>query len=55
MKTCTIGDVRHVHCKDLIFKCVAHNMKYSGGEYGHMIELFMRVDFPCKQLNNNGI
>jgi len=55
MNTCTIAEARHVQCNDLIFKCITPDSNINGGDYAHMIELFMKVDFPCKQLNNNGI
>lgn len=46
MHKCTIADTRHVECKDLTFKCFVNYSKITGTGYGHMLELFMVVDFP---------
>lgn len=53
MYKCTIAETRHVECKDLKFKCFVNYPKASGRGYGHMLELFMVVDFPNGE--NNGI
>lgn len=46
MYKCTIADIRLVQCKDLKYKCVTPYSSTNGGDYGHMLELFMVVDFP---------
>lgn len=49
MHECTIADTRHVECKDLTFKCFVNYSKITGTGYGHMLELFMVVDFPIEK------
>lgn len=46
MTTCTLDEVRHVVCKELKVKCITPNSSANGGDYAHMLELFMVVDFP---------
>lgn len=49
MHKCTINDVRHVHCNELTFECASPFTGANGGDYAHIIELFMVVDFPDGQ------
>ncbi|XP_060847189.1 protein arginine N-methyltransferase 1-like [Rhopalosiphum padi] len=49
MYKCTISEVRHVHCKDLKLECSTPYSSANGGDYAHMLELFMVVDFPNGQ------
>lgn len=49
MYKCTVAEVRLVQCKDLKFKCVTPYSSTNGGDYAHMLELFMVVDFPNGQ------
>ncbi|XP_060858397.1 uncharacterized protein LOC132935795 [Metopolophium dirhodum] len=49
MNKCTIDEVRHVHSKDLILECTTPYTSANGGDYAHMLELFMVVDFPNGQ------
>lgn len=49
MYKCTINEVRHVHCKDLQLECSTPYSSANGGDYAHMLELFMVVDFPNGQ------
>jgi len=44
-----MDEVRHVHTKDLILECTTPNTSANGGDYAHMLELFMVVDFPNGQ------
>ncbi|XP_027840234.2 uncharacterized protein LOC114121922 [Aphis gossypii] len=53
MYKCTINEVRHVHCKDLKLECSTPYSSANGGDYAHMLELFMVVDFPNGQTNVN--
>lgn len=46
MYKCTIDDVRHVQCRNLKFKCIMPLMSANWGDYAHMLELFMVVEFP---------
>lgn len=57
MHSCTIAEVRHIENKDLKFDCITPFTSANGGDYAHMLELFMIVDFPNGQelLNNKGI
>lgn len=57
MLKCTVAEVRLVQCKNLRFKCVTPYSSTNGGDYAHMLELFMVVDFPNGQAvyNKNGI
>lgn len=57
MYTCTINEVQYLECKNLKLDCNTPYTSANGGDYGHMLEIFMIVDFPngydmCK---NNGI
>lgn len=56
MYKCTIDEVRHVHSKDLILECTTPYTSANGGDYAHMLELFMVVDFPNGQkiVDDNG-
>lgn len=49
MYKCTIKEVRHVHCKNLMLECTTPYSSANGGDYAHMLELFMVVDFPNGQ------
>ncbi|XP_025196022.1 probable protein arginine N-methyltransferase 1.2 [Melanaphis sacchari] len=49
MYKCTINEVRYVHSKDLSLKCSTPYTSANGGDYAHMLELFMVVDFPNGQ------
>jgi len=49
MYKCTIDEVRHVHSKNLILECTTPYSSANGGDYAHMLELFMVVDFPNGQ------
>jgi len=49
MYKCTIEEVRHVHSKDLVLECITPYTSANGGDYAHMLELFMVVDFPNGQ------
>lgn len=54
MLSCTIAEVRHVEVRNLKFKCITPFTSANGGDYAHMLELFMIVDFPNgKELLNN--
>lgn len=53
MYKCTIDDVRYVHCKNIKFKCVMPFMSTNWGDYAHMLELFMVVDFPDGMKSGN--
>lgn len=53
MYNCTIEEVRLVQCKDLKLKCITPFTSANGGDYAHMLELFMVVDFPDGQNVNN--
>lgn len=53
MYKCTIDDVRHVHCKNIKFKCVMPFTSTNWGDYAHMLELFMVVDFPDGMKSGN--
>lgn len=56
MLSCTIAEVRHVEKRNLKFECITPFTSANGGDYAHMLELFMIVDFPNGQeLNNKGI
>lgn len=46
MYKCTIPEVRHVKCKDMKVTCITPFTSANGGDYAHMLELFMVVDFP---------
>lgn len=46
MYKCTVAEVRLVQCKNLRYKCVTPYSSTNGGDYAHMLELFMVVDFP---------
>lgn len=46
MYECTIDEVRYVQCKDLKLKCSTPFTSANGGDYAHMLELFMVVEFP---------
>lgn len=56
MYKCTIDETRYVQCTDLKLECIIPYAT-NKGEYAHMLELFMIVDFPNGQdsLDNNGI
>lgn len=54
MYKCTVADIRLIQCKDLKYKCITPYSSVNGGDYGHMLELFMVVDFPNgKELYSN--
>lgn len=54
MQTCTIDEVRFVQCNNVTLKCLTPYSSTNGGDYAHMLEFFMVVDFPNGQgLNNN--
>jgi len=54
MNKCTIDEVRHVHSRDLILECTTPYTSANGGDYAHMLELFMVVDFPNGQNIDDG-
>lgn len=49
MHKCTIDETRFVHSKNLKFECSTPYSSANGGDYAHMLELFMVVDFPNGQ------
>lgn len=53
MHECTINDVRHVQCEELKLVCATPFTSANGGDYAHIIELFMVVDFPDGQKVND--
>lgn len=55
MHKCTIDEVRYVHCKDLKLNCIIPFTSANGGDYAHMLELFMKVEFPNGKIPKNGI
>lgn len=57
MYKCTMDETRHVKCKDLKLKCTTPYSSSNGGDFGHMLELFMVVDFPngIELAEKNGI
>lgn len=55
MTICTLDEVRYVVCKDLKVKCTTPNSSANGGDYAHMLELFMVVDFPNGKDDDKGI
>jgi len=56
MYKCTIAEVRHVQCKDIEMECSTPYASARGGDYAHMLEMFMVVDFPNNpnSTNNEG-
>lgn len=46
MYKCTINDARYLECTNLKLKCSTPYATAYGGDYGHMFEIFMVVDFP---------
>lgn len=46
MLKCSIEDLRYVQSKNITLHCITPFTSSNGGEYGHMLEMFMVVDFP---------
>lgn len=46
MYTCTVLETRNVVCKNVKVICTTPFTSAHGGDYAHMLEFFMVVDFP---------
>ncbi|VVC44125.1 Protein arginine N-methyltransferase,S-adenosyl-L-methionine-dependent methyltransferase [Cinara cedri] len=46
MYKCNITEAQHLECKDLKLRCSTPYASANSGDFGHMLEIFMVVDFP---------
>lgn len=57
MYKCTIAEARHVQSNNMKLVCSTPYTSPNGGDYAHMLELFMVVDFPDEHglFTNKGV